>query len=514
MPTYKFTDPATNKVYRFSSDSELNDQELAQAFQQVSGGGGGAPRVDAATKALLAVPAGEGTPVDQAKKASTFSSIQHGLGVGGAKGLLSTIASLGQIANTPARWMQQQAASGWGMGTPSTEPVVNPAFAAVKREFATPQGGAEKVGFGVEQAAEFIPAMMATGGGAAATQAPKVGGLLNLLRGMATGGAKTAGITMAQTADPETAAKAGALGAAVPGVVGATQAGARGLTRPLINTVLGATSKAYERGKNPAQAIVQEGITGSTRAEIGTKVQGKLTQLMGEKEALLASEPMETRAADILPSLKPVREAITDATRAGDKAVAGRLKEAMRRVLGPKSLQRSLEETFVKVGKKAGSLEERFGQIKGQVKGKAGDLVASLKEGSRTTVSPKDLAEKISTMDAQIAKAHTPEVKIPLLQARRELKLALEKLVPEVGPLNQRIRNLTSAARSLERRGLQESAKGLPGTSLHGGLFDRLIKAVVERTAGTPGTATRAAQFGRRPVPGGVTPIPWGMEEE
>lgn len=186
--------------------------------------------------------------------------------IGGAKGAMSTVAGLGELMRRPGL------TGGVGEGLNfllkgNTRDSDAPAFEQFRNEFADPKGIAQKLGFGGEQAAEFMVAPEEAG--------PRVGGkLAMIMKGAARKGIQSGAVRAAQTGgDPGETATAAALGFALPAAGGAIKEGvlrpaAKAATPFLMNKVIGATPKMFKNTTGPrdvAMSLLEEGPVNSRR---------------------------------------------------------------------------------------------------------------------------------------------------------------------------------------------------------------------------------------------------------
>lgn len=205
--------------------------------------------------AEFAVSAPALAPVAPAKPSSGWPAkifdVAGDLAIGAAKGVGSTVSSLGEMAVNAGAipGVQPRAFAGPEMR--------HPAFTRAE-QLTTPTSTAQKVGKGVEQIAEvLIP-------GAAITKAQKG---LSLARRAGVEAGANAGISAAQGGSPTEVGLSGALGAAIPGVGAVAKRAAGSLEDAASKQVVEALGPTKERFKAMAERLTPEilrrGLRGS-----------------------------------------------------------------------------------------------------------------------------------------------------------------------------------------------------------------------------------------------------------
>jgi hypothetical protein len=175
-----------------------------------------------------------------------------------------------------------------------------------------PQGGAEKLGFGAEQIAEYVvPATkvskLQTGAGALT----KVGGQV------ASDVAVTAAQTGGETREMRDAAIISALFPAAGKVVGGVsefiKSQGKDFAPRLINSLIKPVNKVMSFGKDPGRAIAEEGIIADSFDDLVQKVSQRKGEIGGEIGELTNQATREGKLLDLTDAITPIDEAIQKA---------------------------------------------------------------------------------------------------------------------------------------------------------------------------------------------------------
>ena len=253
------------------------------------------------------------TTVEEPLQADT--PLLQKVGTGAAKELGSTGIGIGSIG----RGIQKGLSKGvdklfgtedFGLGG---ESVFDKASEKQKKaqEFLTPEGGAEKLGAGLTEAATFfIP-------GSQVTKATKGANFLTRTASLV---GSDVGVTAAQQGGfDKQSTDAGIIAAAFP-VAGKTGQIAKGLMPSgaeaggrVINSLIKPLLKDFSYGKNPGKAVAEAGITASSLDDLGVQI-GKARQGVGQDISTLVSK--DTSRFDASDSLSALGEALEAANKA------------------------------------------------------------------------------------------------------------------------------------------------------------------------------------------------------
>jgi hypothetical protein len=80
-------------------------------------------------------------------------------------------------------------------------------------------------------------------------------------------------------------------------------------------------------GKNPARAILDEGITGNTLEDIGNKVSDRLGEVGRELDREAQKPANASKVVDVTQSLRPLDDAMVEAVKAGDRQLFRKLQD-------------------------------------------------------------------------------------------------------------------------------------------------------------------------------------------
>lgn len=215
---------------------------------------------------------------------------------------------------------------------------------------------------------------------------------------------------------------------------------------PLVRKPLGATLEDTRFGRNPAQAITDEGLSGTKQGML-EQAKNRTGQLADAVDQTLQNHPNSGATIDAGPIIdNAIDNAVSSAKKTGNKAVITRLenlREALKTEYGP------TKGTPFEINK----LKREVGQI-------GSDL------GAFKSTDP---------LEASAAGA--------MADVYSGLKDAVNKQVPEIAPLNERISNLISAQTALKRNlALEGNASILDSHTL----FSAGAKIVKKTVASAP----------------------------
>ena len=356
------------------------------------------------------------------------------LTVGAEKGLMHTGRTLGR-ALTKLPLVGPKIAEAWPEAASGETP-----------EQFKPHGAAQKIGFGGEQAAEFMTpggavskgAKMADAAVDAAKLAPWLGKLLKLGARSGLEAGSSAAVTAAQGGDVGTNT---AIAAALPPAGKLLKVGATALSEEvaprvankLLRPVPTQLENAARFGRNPGQAIVDEGIVATGHADLLDKIAVKKEEvgvIIGNtlKNAAKAGKVIDAKAAIEKPINDAVQDVISGKIEGGD-AMIQKLEELRNQLLSVRQLQNG---KLVVTGAKNMTL--------------APDAAHALKRqiGDGTKWSDDAMTRAVNDVKRSIY---------------RNLNDEIEKAVPGVKADQMRYGNLLEAEKSAERELARREAR-------------------------------------------------------
>lgn len=269
------------------------------------------------------------------------------------------------------------------------------------------------------------------------------------------------------------AAGLGTAGPQAPAILNSARAAmAEKAVAPLVRKPLGATMEDARFNRNPAQAIVDEGLSG-TKESMVQQAGKRIGDLSESIDAQLKNHPNANAQIDVAPIIdKAISDASTAARRVGNKAAVSRLSD-----LGD-------------------ALKKEYGPTKGtpfemnQFKRQVGDAAHDL--GAFKSTDPLE-----SSAAAAMGDVYTG------------IKNAVNKQVPEIAPINDRISNLMSAKTGLTRNiALEENKSPLSGlsmTNLPFKLAEKVLGSAPVRTLAGNALGSRLEMPALRGGPGDFT---------
>lgn len=215
---------------------------------------------------------------------------------------------------------------------------------------------------------------------------------------------------------------------------------------PLVRKPLNATLQDARYSRNPAQAIVDEGLVG-TKNQILNQSQARIGELSDATDATLQNHPNSGVIIDAKPVIdSAIDNAVTAAEKTGNQAGVTRLenlRDALHTKYGP------TQGTPFQIN----NLKREVGQV-------ASDL------GAFKSTDPIEASAASAMQDVYSG-----------------LKNAVNKQVPEVTPLNERVSNLLSAQTGLKRNMALEGNHSLLDSHT---LFSAGAKALKKTIASAP----------------------------
>lgn len=245
----------------------------------------------------------------------------------------------------------------------------------------------------------------------------------------------------------------GAAGTKAAGALeGVANAAAKKIVAPLVKKPLGATLEDLKFGRDPAQAIVDEGLVG-TKESMAEQSDKRLGDIYNATDKLLKNHPSQTpiNAEPIID--QAINDSQAAAKRVGNKAAISRLDD----------LRDALKTEY---GNLSGTPYE-INNLKREIGDSASDL------GAFKATDPVE-----ASAAAAMARVYTG------------IKEAVNKQVPDIAPLNERAANLISARTALKRNIALETNKSF----LDNLTIENLIPKVLAKTAGSAPVRSGAAK--------------------
>lgn len=305
-----------------------------------------------------------------------------------------------------------------------------------------------------------VPALVASGIAApAATALGLGGGALGATVGSAVGkkageavGAPELGEDLGGVAG---GVAGGAAGSKVAGLLeGSGTALAKKIVAPIVKKPLGATIEDLKFGRDPAQAIVDEGLVG-TKETMAKQADQRLGDISDATDQILQKHSgAGAKPIDVGPIIdSAINDSQAAAKKVGNKATVSRLED----------LREALKNEY---GKTAGTPFE-MNNLKREIGSAASDL------GAFKATDPVE-----ASAAAAMARVYTG------------IKEAVNKQVPDIAPLNERAANLISARTALKRNIALETNKSF----LDNLTIENLIPKVLAKTAGSAPVRSGAAK--------------------
>lgn len=245
----------------------------------------------------------------------------------------------------------------------------------------------------------------------------------------------------------------GAAGTKAAGALeGVANAAAKKIVAPLVKKPLGATLEDLKFGRDPAQAIVDEGLVG-TKESMAEQSDKRLGDIYNATDKLLKNHPNQTpiNAEPIID--QAINDSQAAAKRVGNKTAISRLDD----------LRDALKTEY---GNLSGTPYE-INNLKREIGDSASDL------GAFKATDPVE-----ASAAAAMARVYTG------------IKEAVNKQVPDIAPLNERAANLISARTALKRNIALETNKSF----LDNLTIENLIPKVLAKTAGSAPVRSGAAK--------------------
>lgn len=244
--------------------------------------------------------------------------------------------------------------------------------------------------------------------------------------GIGTVGALLTGTEKGQAAiDAATGAAGKAVDLAKQSTSTARQALAQKIVQPLVKSTPSQMLSDAKFGRNPAQALVDEGIIGKDKPSVLSQVQARTADLHDALNGQLANHPNAGVQIDAEPIIDgAINDAVKAAQKQGNKATASRLEDLR------------------------DALKTQYGNIKG------------------TPLEINNLKSDVGNVGSDLgAFKHSDPAEASAASAMGDvytgLKKAVNAQIPQAAPINERIANLLSAKTALNRNIALDSGKGV-----------------------------------------------------
>lgn len=376
------------------------------------------------------------TPVTSAPVSVTESPKKSGgvlgavknFGIGAYKGAASTVANVGSAGQKTLDIVAKDVMSMAGKPY-KPSPTLKETFAGTKA--ITPEGTAQKIGYGAEQVAEFFAPTGVAGKVGKAVEVAGMGSKTVKAVKLATEGLGVAGVTKAQggsnKATLENVATAGAFGLAGKAIGKVADK----IAPRMINSLIKPLSKDFEFGKNPGLGVVREKISANSFEDLIGKLNLKRAEVGTEIGQVLKHPKVAAQQIDLTKALSPIDEAIQKATKTGDQSMINALLDFRNGITNDFAL---VEGKLVSTGTKNLKVNPE-GAL--QFKMNVGDSVR-WREGVDNELN------KVKTKVYRQAR--------DLMEAAVDKARASDKSIPSIRTLNERFANLTSAETAAKYR--------------------------------------------------------------
>lgn len=249
----------------------------------------------------------------------------------------------------------------------------------------------------------------------------------------------------------------------------------------VINRYIGARKKDFLFGRNPGQAVADEGIIAKNPDDLSTKIGDKLTDY-GKRinDSLFVHS---SKSVNILDTIKPLDEAINKAVSGNDQALVTRLNDAKTAITNTLALDSSGK---IQV-RNTRDLTKLSPQEATEVKRVIGEMTKFTGLPSADNISNK-----------------------ALLKVYGGIRKEIEKIAPEVAPLNQKYADLKVAQIAIGRKDFSKTpiSNTLGGVGRGailgllagagnpmGGAMGAIVEPLLERATNNAGTKTIQAMI-------------------
>lgn len=356
-----------------------------------------------------------------------------------------------------------------------------------------PQGVGETLGNVLERAAEFmVPggAIKRAGNVAEAATAARMAGAPRAAKALALGeraaieGAANAAITSSQGGSDTEAGVVGAISAATPIGLKALES-LRKYAPRLMNPILAPGMASFRFGRNPGQAVVDEGIVANSREQLLAKISFTRQKIGQAMDPVINNPTVAAQQINVQPLINgPIDDAMKAAAEMGERELVTKLND----------LRKGLLTEWRVFGGKL----QQTGKFK------------------RVNLSPAEankLKQNIGEKTRWTGEAFNSDLNDVRVKIYENLKEAIEQVAPEMKSLNSRWGNLLEAEKSLMRRniivernlpvGLMDVTAGLGTAATSAASGGGGLESVIYGLAGTAGSKairstpvlSRAAQY-------------------
>lgn len=283
-----------------------------------------------------------------------------------------------------------------------------------------PTNTAQKVGFGVEQAAEFfVPGM-------AGVKTAKGAGVLARA---GTSALESGLVTAAQGGNVKQAATNAAIGGGIPLIGKAVDIATKPVKKllsekiapALLNKyILRPVAKDFHFGKDPGLGVAKEGLKANTREGLLKQITAKKKQIGDEIDKILTAPEIAKKKIDITPAIATIDESIQKAAESGEEVLYSRLVK----------IREGITSKFKIIDGKAVKVADR-----------------------EVVLAPKQVAQlkreigKLSKWTGQAFDAEANQARVKIYRALNDL---VDASAPGSKVLNARYANLLTAEKSLD----------------------------------------------------------------
>ena len=381
------------------------------------------------------IPEKKETPLD------TVPAIGKGVGeaaIGAIKGVGSTLSGLSSLGQ---KGLEATVGAGLRKVGIGEEPPEITAGEVAKEKFFTPEGTAQKIGFGAEQLAEFFTP-------AGLTKLAKGKGLLTRMGVDAFG---LGAVTAAQEGKIEKEAKTSAvIGAAFPVLGKITKTVSKGIPETAWSNILKRTPTEAAKKPELTKQAAQTGITGISRKSISGQLQKKIEGVELKLDDLLSGKVDKVETKNVVKYLDDLRKSYKSIPGEGSSV------KVINKI--SKEVSKNKELTV----KEANTVKRNIYKMISKSYGK-GMLEPPVKTESQKMIA-------------------------------RGLKKEIEKIIPEAKTLNEKQAIYIQMKKAIEKTIARREGKGVFGTGI--GLYDLMIGGIAGGFYG--GTTGLAAVVGAK----------------
>lgn len=347
-----------------------------------------------------------------------------GFAKGVGKGALSTLNSMAELGQKTIGAVGTKIANEI---TGANVPTPDASLPTSLTEASTP---AQKVGKGVEQVAEFFtPVGLETKIAANVGKVGKMAKFMDKATPVIQDAIKTGTISGIHEGDLKDAGFQAVLALGLGGV-GKIAGVASGVTKEwlstklpgrILNSIIKPSGKEFSFGKNPGQAVVNEGITGKSLEDLFSKISEKKTEIGKAIDSEMGKINKGVKI-DITPAIAKIDEFISTATNQGEQALVTRLQD----------IKNGLTKTFKNENGKLITTGDK-------------PLVVNPMEAWKI----KQMVGNASKWTGQAFDGEANQARVAVYSVIRDM---IEKVAPTTKKLNARYANILTAEKAAERR--------------------------------------------------------------